>query len=105
MLGLSDDVLRQLRELYETPGSKSFFSAPYPLYKEAKKRNLAVTYSQVVKFLQMNQTYTTHRPQRRRFLRASLIAYGLDYSWSADTCYMTKFSRQNGGIWFLLSEK
>ncbi len=104
MSPLHADVERGLANLWSDPASPCAFSRPYSLYREAKKRGFSVTLKQVENFLKSQDTFTTHKPVRIQFPRASLIAYSIDYSWQADTAYMTKFWRRNSGYRFLLGK-
>ena len=102
MVGLSDVAKNKLNELWTNPASPAAFTNPYALYREAVRSGLPVRLSQVIRFLQSSETYTTHRPVRTRFTHARLIGYGLDNVWEADTAHVVKLARQNSGIAFLL---
>ena len=39
---------------------------------------------QVREWLQSHDTYTLHKPTRRRFPRRLVVVYGIDHQWQAD---------------------
>ena len=42
------------------------------------------TKNEVRECLQSQDTYTLHKPTRRRFTRRRVVVYGIDHQWQAD---------------------
>jgi hypothetical protein len=42
------------------------------------------TKKEVREWLQSHDTYTLHKPTRRRFPRRQVVVYGIDHQWQAD---------------------
>ena len=53
--------------------TKSPFTSPLALYREAKKRYPSLTFRQVKTWLQSKDTYTLHKPVRYNFPRNRVI--------------------------------
>ena len=61
------------------------------------------TKKQVRELLQSQDTYTLHKPTRRRFPRRRAVVYGIDHQWQADLVDMAKLSSYNIGFKYLLT--
>jgi hypothetical protein len=48
--------------------------------------------------LQSQDTYTLHKPTRRRFPRRQVVVYGIDHQWQADLVDLAKLSSYNKGF-------
>jgi hypothetical protein len=53
---------------------------------------------QVREWLLSQDTYTLHKPTRRRFPRRRVVVYGIDYQWQADLVHLAKLSSYNKGF-------
>jgi hypothetical protein len=89
-----------LRTLYYDTSSPCAFSGATALYREAKKHG--ITFSQVERFLEQQDTYTRHKTARRKFPRNKTVAVGIDSDWQADLADMQRLSKVNNGYTFLL---
>ena len=58
--------------------------------------------SDVREFLEAQDTYTLHKPSRRRFKRRRYIVDGIDDLWQADLADLQSLKRSNGGYTFVL---
>jgi transposase InsO family protein len=61
------------------------------------------TKKQVREWLQSHDTYTLHKPPRRRFPRRRVVVYGIDHQWQAGLVDLAKLSSYNKGIKYLLT--
>jgi hypothetical protein len=61
------------------------------------------TKKQVRELLQSQDTYTFHKPTRRRFPRRRVAVYGIDHQWQADLVDLAKLSSYNKGFKYLLT--
>ncbi|GFV05404.1 putative uncharacterized transposon-derived protein F54H12.3 [Trichonephila clavipes] len=69
--------------------------------KLAKEANVPVKVAE--KWLMTQDTYTLHKPVRFKFQRRKTLSYGIGDLIQSDLVDMSKFSRQNKGIKFLLT--
>jgi hypothetical protein len=58
---------------------------------------------QVIEWLQSQDTYTLHKPTRRRFPRRRVVVYGIDHQWQQDLVDLAKLSSYNKGFKYLLT--
>jgi hypothetical protein len=58
---------------------------------------------QVREWLLSQDTYTLHKPTRRRFPRRRVVVYGIDHQWQADLVDLAKLSSYNKGFKYLLT--
>jgi hypothetical protein len=69
----------------------------------SKFRAKGYTKKQVREWLQSQDTYTLHKPTRRRFPRRRVVFYGIDHQWQADLVDLAKLSSYNKGFKYLLT--
>jgi hypothetical protein len=48
-------------------------------------------------------TYSLHKPTRRRFPRRRVVVYGIDHQWQADLVDLAKLSSYNKGFKYFLT--
>ena len=92
-----------MKRLYYDPDSPAAFTTLEPLYRAARQRGLKITRRAVRDWLKTQDTYTLHRPARRRFPRNRVIVGGIDSQWQADLVDMAALSRANDGYRYLLT--
>ena len=97
---LMDDVLR---EIYYDPSHPAGYSGLEPVYKAAKKKLPTLKRNQVQLWLKKQDTYTLHKPSRRKYNRNRVTVFGIDEQWQADLVDVSSISRYNKGIKFLLT--
>ena len=61
------------------------------------------TKKEVREWLQSQDTYTLHKPTRRRFPRRRIVVFGIDHQWQADLVDLAKLSSCNKGFKYLLT--
>jgi hypothetical protein len=61
------------------------------------------TKKEVREWLQSQDTYTLHKPIRRRFPRRRVVVYGKDHQWQADLVDVSKISSYNKRFKYLLT--
>ena len=61
------------------------------------------TERQAREWLRTQDTYTLHRPARRRFSHEQIYLEGLDYQWSTDLLDMQAHAHENDGVRYLLT--
>lgn len=92
-----------LQDVYYSKNSPGAYSGTRTVYREAKKKNPRVTLTQVENFLRNQETYTLHKPVRRKFPRNKVIPLGLDTDWQADLADMYSLAKYNNGNKYLLT--
>ena len=89
-------------KLYYDPKSPAGYAGEQALYKLARKSSKTVKLKDVRNWLKKQQTYTLHKPIRRKFLRRKTVVAGIDHQWQADLADMSKLSNSNDKFKFLL---
>ena len=89
-------------KLYYDPKSPAGYAGEQALYKLARKSSKNVKLKDVRNWLKKQQTYTLHKPIRRKFLRRKTVVAGIDHQWQADLADMSKMSKSNDKFRYLL---
>ena len=92
-----------LREIYYDPSHPAGFAGIGSVYAAAKKRLPNLTRTAVRTWLKNQDTYTLHRPSRRRYDRNKVVVNGIDDQWQADLVDLSAYARQNRGFRWLLT--
>ena len=96
----TDQAIQKLYLKTSDPGS---LGGVEPLYQRCKEKGLNVSRKTVVDFLKKNDTYTLHKPIRRKFSRNATIVGDIDKQWQADLADVSSLSRHNTGTTFILT--
>ena len=91
-----------LSKLFYDPNHSVGYTGILPLYKAAKNISKKIKLDDVKRWLRKQQTYTLHKPIRRKFYRRKTVAAGIDYQWQADLADMSSTSKFNDKYRFLL---
>lgn len=91
-----------LSELYGDVTSPAGLGSIDSLYKEGRKKIKNLTRRDVETFLQGNRTYTLHKPTRRRFTRASILAPKNRVIVSCDTGNFAALQKHNQGVKYIM---
>jgi hypothetical protein len=92
-----------LKKIYYDPSHPGSFSGPQKLYKVVKnERKYDIGMHRIRKFLHNQETYSLHKPVRRRFTRNHVVSAGIDDLWMADLIDMTKYEKWNEGARYIL---
>ena len=68
-----------------------------------KHKGRPTTQKEIVNWLAEQETYSLHKPVRRRFPRRKIFSRGIDYLWQADLVDMTHLAKHNDGHRYLLT--
>ena len=71
------------------------------LFKAAKKKKKSIKLDDVRKWLRKQNTYTLHKPIRRKFRRRQTVVGGIDYQWQGDLADVSSMSKYNDGYRYL----
>ena len=91
-----------LKKLYYSTDSPVCYSGVSKLYKEARKKLPEIKVKDVQNFLSKQQTYTLHKPVKRKFPRNKIITAGLDVDWQADLADLAALKKYNNNFTFIL---
>ena len=92
----------KLEQLYYNPKSPAAYAGEQALYKLAKQSSKNVKLQDVRDWLRKQQTYTLHKPIRKKFLRRKTVVAGIDTQWQADLADLSKLSKFNDKHRYLL---
>ena len=97
-----DNIEKYLAEIYFDPKHPASFSGLNKFYNFVKRDDKHnVSKGKIGRWLRRQEAYSLHKPVIRP-KRTPIEVAGIDDQWSADLMDMSKFSRQNNGIKFLL---
>ena len=92
-----------LGRIYHDPTDPGSLGGVERLLRRATQLDVpGVTQKSVQEYLRSEQTYTLHKPARRRFTRNHTHVAEIDGQWQADLADMQGIARQNGGMKYLL---
>ena len=95
---------KKLKEIFTDPvKSSAAFTGAHNVFKEAKKRNLKVSFNRVTKFMRGQESHTRHFPARKKFRRRITYATAIDSDWQADLADMQKLKTKNKGNSYLVT--
>lgn len=97
-------ITKALTKIYYDPQHPAAFGSVEKLYFAAKQKKVKnLTRKRVLNFLEHQDTFTLHRPVRRKFLRRKTIARHLDEIWVADLIEMQAIKNENSGFRYILT--
>lgn len=88
-----------LKNYYYNPKNPGSFSGLSTLRRHIKKSHL----KKLPLWIQSQETYTLHKPARKKFQRNKTIVYGIDDTWQADLIDMQNLSKYNDNYRYLIS--
>src|SRR5436190_14503123 len=92
-----------MEQLYYDASNPASYGGVQRLVQAVRKQGGNFTRRQVVDWLRAQDTYTLHKPARKRFPRNSYIVYGPNELWQADLNDMRGISEHNNGVNYLLT--
>ena len=93
---------KELKKLYYDPDSAACYGGVTALYREAKKHFPKIKLETIETFLAKQNTYTLHKPVRRRFPRNKIVTAGLDVDWQADLADLQSLKKYNNNYCYIL---
>ena len=92
-----------LSSVYYNPKRSGGFGGVERLYNDVKKDGkFDISRAKIRKWLMGQDTYTLHKPARRRFKRNRVIVGGIDELWQMDLADMQPLATENDGYRYLL---
>ena len=100
---LSPQEEEYLEEIYFNPEHPGSFGGENKLYRVIKEEGrFPITHKKLRKWLSSQETYTLHKPARRKYSRRPIIVSGSSQQADADLVDMIKFSKYNNDTKFIL---
>ena len=96
------DLKSLLNDLFYSIKSSVSFSSPNKLYNEAKKHDENINRKDVKEWLHTQLTYTLHKPVKLNFKTRPVIVHDIDEQWQMDLVDLSKLSKYNSGLKYLL---
>ena len=92
-----------LSSVYDDPKRSGGLGGVDRLYEDDKKEGkFDITRNQIKEWLMKQDTYTLHKPIRRRFKRNRVMVGGIDQQWQMDLADMQSMQKLNDGYRYLL---
>jgi hypothetical protein len=92
-----------LKTIYYNPKHPASFAGPQKLYKVVKNEGkFNIGMHRIRQFLHNQESYSLHKPVRRRFQRNHVVSAGKDDLWITDLIDMVKFADWNQGYKYIL---
>lgn len=92
-----------LSNVYYDVSNPAGYGSVNAVYNAAKKELPALTRNKVKKYLQMQDTYTLHKPVHKKFPRRKTIAPYIDAIWQADLISLIPIKKENSNNCYILS--
>ena len=102
-MAIDQEVNDYLREVYYDASHPAGYGSVRDLYLAARNKGLSVSVNKVKTWLQSQDTYTLHKPARKRFRRNRVIVFAMDSQWEADLVDLQSLRRHNKGYRYLLT--
>ncbi|PIK52383.1 hypothetical protein BSL78_10695 [Apostichopus japonicus] len=99
--------MRQMEEylenLYYDPSHPAAFGGVGAIQQAAKNDGRKIRASDIKEWLSSRDTYTLHKPSRKKFRRNRVIVSGIDSQWQADLVDVSSFAKHNKGSRYILT--
>lgn len=92
-------TINTLSKIYTDPSHPAGYSTVNKLWKAVNK---TISKTEILEWLQTQDSYTLHRPIRRRFERNRYNVDNMDDLWEADLCDMRSFKKFNEDMSYIL---
>lgn len=92
-----------IEENYVTPSNPGSFSGKTLFIKELRKKYKKLNVNKINNWFLNNESYTIHKPIRKKFLRNKVIVNGIDDTWQADLVDLTNLAHINDNYKFILT--
>ncbi|XP_056003675.1 uncharacterized protein LOC130049741 [Ostrea edulis] len=89
-----------LQRLYYDP--KTGYGGVLALYRRVRQLGHKITLSQIREWVKAQDTYTLHKPIRRKFKRRQTRVTDMDEQWQLDLADVSSLKQDNNGYTFLL---
>lgn len=95
-------TVKALENIYYDPQNPAGLGGVDSVYRAAKQKGIKVTRKKVEEWISSQETYSLHKPARRKFKRNRVIVAGIDDQWQTDLVDLRSLSSSNKGYNYLL---
>ena len=89
--------MKNIEELYTDPSNPGSFSGIDGFLRANKN----IKRSDLLNYLKNSETYTLHKPKRKKFYRRQVIVPSIDHTWQIDLLDVSKIKDENDNHTFL----
>ena len=94
---------KYLKDIYLDPSHPASFGSPDRLYKIVKKEGKhKISYSQIKKWIQKQESYSLNKGLKRKFQRGRVVVEGIDDQFDIDLASLIYYADENDGYKYLL---
>ena len=97
----SPRINKILQKVYYDP--KTGYGGVQALYRQVRKHK--ITLAQVKEWVKEQDTYTLHKPIRRKFKRHRTKVTDIDEQWQLDLADVSQLKKDNDGYTFIVSHR
>jgi len=90
--------MTNLHDIYYDPKNPGSFGGVNRLMRASK-----VSTSKAERFLKSQETYTSHKSVKHKFIRRKIVSPDIDYLWQMDIVTITRGNQINNGTKYLLT--
>ena len=95
---LSKNIDDLLKKIYYDSKNPVSFSGINKIYQYVKRNyDIKISRGKIKKWLSKQETYTSHFPVKRKFVKPRVLAFYEDYQWDTDTANMVQYEKYNDG--------
>lgn len=91
-----------LKGFYFKPGHSAAFSGPKKVFDFVRTQGYHPTFSYVKNWVKNQETYSLHRPSRKKFPRHQVVSRGVRHLYDMDLAILADLSTYNDGVTNLL---
>lgn len=99
---LTSEIAEKLNSVYLDVSNPGAFGGIRALHDEVKKRKWKISQKTIIEYLNSKPVYSIYQIRRKKFPRAPVVAWGIDYVWSVDLAEFQKLKTTNYGIRYVL---
>ena len=100
---ISQTEKQVLHDIYYDISHPAGYGSVNALYNAAKKQLPKLTIKKVLQYLQTQDTYTLHKPIKKKFTRRKTLAPYIDAIWQADLISLIPIKKENSNKSYILS--
>ena len=97
----TDTIEGYLQNIYYDVSHPAGYSNPSRLLRQVKKDGRKINLRQIKDWLSTQETYSMHKPRRKKFPRDRIVVQSLDQQWEIDLSDLSSISKENKGYRYL----
>lgn len=93
---------KYLKNIYTNPTSPVAYSSINKLYAYVQSKGRKISRKSIKKFLEKQESYTLNKESRKPKYRNRVNLVGLDQQWDMDLASISRYTKENDGVVYLL---